>query len=397
MGVGGRRMIRDMAVDGLLAAALGVVVVGGSLGAAGWQVPPRRALDPLAYILIGVAVAVLPVRRRWPLATLAGTVLAVSAYLAVGYPYGPILLTMCVAAYSAAVRLPARRSLIACGVALPVVLTHPFLAAQPAPWQGALLGLVPASAWLLVPWAVGTVLRSRRETAARVRQEAARVHREDVRRRADEERLRIAREVHDVVGHGLAAIHMQAEIAMHVQDRRPEQARAALAAISRTSKEALDELRAALAAVRHTDDPAVPRPPTGLGHLDALVRRMAEAGLPVRLALTGDRRPLPAAVDLAAYRVVQESLTNVLRHAGLATATVHITHRPGELLVEVTDDGATGDTTPATPGGQGIAGMRARVAAFGGTLTTGPRPEGGFRVVARLPLPQASRSAEDIS
>src|SRR6266545_4875646 len=117
MGVGGRRMIRDMAVDGLLAAALGVVVVGGSLGAAAWQ--------------------------------------------------------------------------------------------------GALLGLVPASAWLLVPWAVGTVLRSRRETAARVRQEAARVHRQDARRRADEERLRIAREVHDVVGHGLAAIHMQAEIAMH--------------------------------------------------------------------------------------------------------------------------------------------------------------------------------------
>src|SRR6266511_4431569 len=181
MGVGRRRMIRDMAVDGLLAAALGVVVVGGSLGAAGWQVPPRRALDPLAYILIGVAVAVLPVRRRWPLATLAGTVLAVSAYLAVGYPYGPILLTMCVAAYSAAVRLPARRSLIACGVALPVVLTHPFLAAQPAPWQGALLGLVPASAWLLVPWAVGTVLRSRRETAARVRQEAARVDRKSTR------------------------------------------------------------------------------------------------------------------------------------------------------------------------------------------------------------------------
>jgi signal transduction histidine kinase len=396
MGVGGRRMIRDVAVDGLLAAALGVVVVAGSLGAAGWQVPPRRALDPLAYVLIGVAVAVLPVRRLWPLATLAGTVLAVSAYLALGYPYGPILLTMCVAAYSVAVRLPARRSLIACALAMPVVLTHPFLDAQPAPWQSAVLGLVPASAWLLVPWAVGTVVRSRREAADRVRREAARAQQEDARRRADQERLRVAQEVHDVVGHGLAAIHMQAEIAMHVQDRRPEQARAALAAISRTSKDALDELRAALAAVRHADDPAVPRPPTGLGQLDALVGRMTEAGLAVRLAVTGERRPLPAAVDLAAYRVVQESLTNVLRHAGPATATVHIAHLPGELIVEVTDDGATGDTTPATPDGQGIAGMRARVTAFGGTLTTDTRPQGGFRVQARLPLPEASPSAEAI-
>jgi signal transduction histidine kinase len=187
--------------------------------------------------------------------------------------------------------------------------------------------------------------------------------------------------VHDVVGHGLAAINMQAEIALHLLHRKPEQAEAALTAISRTSKQGLDELRATLTAVRG-DAGRAPMP--GHGELPALRDRLAHAGLPVSLTIEGEPDgPLPGAVDLAAYRIVQEALTNVLRHAGATSAEVAITYAPGALELEVTDRGLGG--VPSGPG-SGIAGMRERAAALGGELTAGPRPGGGFRVHAALPV-----------
>jgi signal transduction histidine kinase len=246
--------------------------------------------------------------------------------------------------------------------------------------------------WFLVPWAIGAGLRVRREDTRRGREEAGRRH-------AYEERLRIAREVHDIVGHGLAVINMQAGVALHVFDRRPEQARVALEAIKQASKDALEELRVTLDIYRRPDDGAqstasrperdgeeARRPAPGLAQVDGVVAAMAESGLAVRLEVTGSPVALPAAVDLAAYRIVQESLTNVVRHAGPASARVQVRYEPGEVVLEITDDGrARVGAGARDSGGHGIAGMRERAAAVHGTLEAGPRPAGGFRVLARLP------------
>jgi signal transduction histidine kinase len=274
-------------------------------------------------------------------------------------------------------RLPARPATIACAAALVVLLLHiPVLAAGPdgaTAWDG----LVPGSAWVVVPFAIGRVVRVGREAAARTRAE-------EVERQGYQERLRIAQEVHDIVGHGLAAIHLQAEIALHVLAKQPTQAETALAAISRTSKEALDELRATLDVVRQGAG-AVPDPPgPGLARLDDLVARMSGTGVPVTVTVEGTPRDLPSGIDLAAYRIVQEALTNVLRHAPSGTATVRLAYAPAEVTVEVTDTGR--DPVGPVNGGSGIAGMRERVGALGGVFEAGPRVGGGFRVFARLPV-----------
>ncbi|MET8268477.1 sensor histidine kinase [Micromonospora arida] len=367
-------------------AALALVLLGFGLlatGLAGDNQPGSRPVDAASRVLIAVAALALLIRRRAPVATLAVVTVATSTYLLIGYPYGPILVTFLVAVYTVAVWLPVRPAALATGGAFVLLLAHVFFGRGPAPgWTGVL----PAAAWVVVPFAVGVVVRVSREATARTRAEEARSRAEQARRQADEERLRIAQEVHDVVGHGLAAISMQAEIAMHLLPKRPEQAEVALTAISRTSREALDELRVTLGAVRRG---AGREPVPGLARLPALRDRLAGAGLAVEVRVVGGPREVPAAVDLAAYRVVQEALTNVLRHAGVASAEVTVDYRADEVTVEVTDRGVgTGraGTAPADDeGGHGLAGMRERVAALGGRLTTGPRAEGGFRVYAMLP------------
>ncbi|MBX6354628.1 MAG: sensor histidine kinase [Micromonosporaceae bacterium] len=357
--------------DALLALVLAAIGLGGTRGAAELQ---HTSVDALGFALVVAAAATLTLRRVWPLATLAGATGATSAYLLLGNPYGPVLISFAVAVFTVANRLPARRAAIASGVALLVLLLHSAVGRSPVGWAG----LVPGSAWVAVPFAVGLVMRVTREANARARAEQAREY-------AYEERLRIAQEVHDVVGHGLAAINMQAEIALHLLPKRPEQAGEALSAISRTSKEALDELRATLAVVRRSDPSGVRAPTPGLARLGDLVDRMSATGVPVTVEVTGTPRDLPAAVDLAAYRLVQESLTNVLRHAGQASATVRVAHEPDRLTVTVTD---TGRGAPAAPnaGGHGIRGMRERVTALGGVFEAGPAPAGGFRVQGSFPL-----------
>lgn len=368
-------------------AALALVLLGFGLlatGLAGDNQPGSRPVDAASRVLIAVAALALLFRRRAPIATLAVVTVATSTYLVFGYPYGPILVAFLIAVYTVAVRLPVRPAALAVGGAFVLLLAHVFWSRGPAPgWAGVL----PASAWVVVPFAVGVVVRVNRETAARSRAEAARDRAEQARRQADEERLRIAQEVHDVVGHGLAAISMQAEIALHLLPKRPEQAETALTAISRTSREALDELRVTLGAVRQGAERG---PVPGLARLPALRDRLAGAGLAVDLRVTGDVRDLPAAVDLSAYRVVQEALTNVLRHAGVANAEVRVDYCADEVTVEVTDEG-TGVRRDGTDpvddeSGHGLAGMRERVAALGGRLSAGPRAGGGFRVYARLPV-----------
>jgi signal transduction histidine kinase len=373
MGLLNRVTGRALALDGLVGLVLSGVVVFGTERAATYQAG-RRPIDALAIVLLIAAAAPLSVRRLAPLPSLAAVTVAIAAYLALGYAYGPIFLALPIALYSVGGHQPVRRSLPAALVAIAA------LAATQLPAIGGPPGLVSLAVWhgwLLVPWALGAGLRVRREGGRRDREDADR-------RLAYEERLRIAREVHDVVGHGLAVINMQAGVALHVVDRRPEQARVALAAIKETSKDALDELRATLAVFRRQEDPEQPpRPAPGLRQVGSVVTAMAESGLPVRLEVTGRAVGLPAAVDLAAYRIVQESLTNVVRHAGPASATVRVRYGAEDVVLEVTDDGRVNGN--GRVGGHGIAGMRERAAAVQGTLEAGPRPEGGFRVTARLP------------
>jgi signal transduction histidine kinase len=225
-------------------------------------------------------------------------------------------------------------------------------------------------------------LQDRAEWAERTRDEEAR-------RRVDEERMRIARELHDVVSHTIGVISVQAGVAAHLLERRPDKAAESLAAIRQASDEALGELHAMLGVLRDGDGgggeaPLSPAP--GLDELDALVAQAAGAGVDVRVSLQGRPRRLPPAVDLACYRVVQESLTNVVRHARASRAEITVTHADGRVAVEVTDDGHAGGNGEAPGSGQGILGMRERARALGGSLEAGPRPEGGFRVLASFPV-----------
>lgn len=204
-------------------------------------------------------------------------------------------------------------------------------------------------------------------------------------RRVGEERLRIARELHDVLAHNVSLINVQAGVALHLLDEHPEQAEPALAAIKQASAETLREMRSVLGTLRQADEHAPRGPAPGLARLEELVERMGSAGLEVRVAVEGQRRSLPAAVDLAAYRIVQEALTNVTRHAGGATARVRLSYGARDLLVEVVNDSRRVPAPAPIVEGNGIVGMRERAAGLGGEFSAGPR-FGGFLVQARLPL-----------
>jgi signal transduction histidine kinase len=371
-----------MAADGTLAVALAALSLVTLAGPWAWNGTAHH-LDPWGTGFIVAAAAPLAVRRRWPLAVLVATSAATAAYLYSGYAYGMIMLCLVVAVYTAAVRLPPRSAPAVTTVVLVVVALH-ILMPGAAPGRGVDLGgLALGSAWVVVSFTVGWAVRMGRQAVARDRAEQAR-------RLVYEERLRIAQEVHDAVGHGLAAINMQAEVALHVLAKQPGQAEVALRAISSSSKVALDELRTVLDVVRGEDATALRAPTTGLGGLDDLCRRLGAAGLAVVTDVTGERRDLPTAVDVAAYRIVQEALTNVLRHARTAVARVEIGYHRRELTVVVSDSGAGAPAPGGAATGLGLAGMSARVAALGGAFTAGPPADGGYRVAATLPLPDAA-------
>ena len=216
----------------------------------------------------------------------------------------------------------------------------------------------------------------------KVRAERAKARDEQERRQASEERLRMARELHDVLGHHLSLINVQAGVGLHLMDNRPEQAREALTAIKTASSEALREVRAVLGVLQPDREAAPRQPALGLDRLDELT---ADAGLEVTTTISGERRPLPAEVDRAAYRIVQEALTNVRKHAKPdVTAEVTVDYAPAELRLSVRNDGAVVAADPEGEG-SGIAGMRARAEALGGSLHAGPLPGGGFLVTALLP------------
>ncbi|MGW2031340.1 sensor histidine kinase [Streptomyces sp. NPDC001811] len=355
-------------------------VLAGSNVAAHAQ-PDRVPLDGYARLLLLAASAPLLWRHRHPVAVAYGTAAAALAYLALGYPYGPVLLTVAVGCFGAVVAGHRRAAwtavaLLWAGHALVVLWLYRWL--PPAGDRGAGIGQeTVVAAWVLAVVALAELARVRREQWARERADRA----EAARRRADEERLRIARELHDVLAHSISVINVQASTGLALLDGDPEQARAALTTIKATSKEALGEVRQILGTLRAPG--AAPRAPApGLDRLPELVGQAAAAGLTVETE--GDPPRLPPGADLAAFRIVQEALTNVVRHSGSRHARVCFSHADGVLRLRIDDDGpATG--ADAGGGGNGLAGMRERAAALGGTIEAGTRPDGGFRVLAVLP------------
>jgi signal transduction histidine kinase len=331
-----------------------------------------RPVDVMAAALVVVTCAATALRHRWPLPTLVAVAVGTATYLTVGYPYGPILFALAVGVYAAARHRGLVRAAMGSGFALAVLLIH--LLTNDASLPG-LAGVLPASAWVVVPFTLGVARRLVVEAQARERAEAER-------RIVDAERLRLAQEVHDVVGHGLTAIQMQADIALHLRDTKPGQAYEALTAISSASAEALAELRATLAPDQ--GDSLAPAP--GLARVNDLCARVRTAGVAVDLTVDGAPRPLPAAADLVAYRVLQEALTNVVKHSAHPRARVAINHQPRSVELRVTNQ-ALDD---AHVDGFGITGMRRRVEHLGGTLTAGHGTPGAgtFAVCAVIPRPR---------
>ncbi|MEV4802436.1 sensor histidine kinase [Nonomuraea sp. NPDC049421] len=337
-------------------------------------------LNALDVVLPLAACGALLARRRHPVAAVIVAAASTVAY----YPYakldGPLIVVIFVALYTAADR------------------GH--LAAAVATGAAALLAMgygesggvrhvddsmfIMIAGWVVAAIAFGGVTRNRRaylEAARQLALDALRTKEEEARRRAGEERLRIARELHDVIGHNISMINVQAAAALHGLKKRPEDAETALRTIKDTSKETLRELRTTLGVLRQVDEDAPTGPAAVLARLDELVKA---SGLRVRTETSGPLDALPTEVDLAAARIIREALTNVSRHAGTDQATLTVTNKSGNIIICVEDEGPG---TPYEDGtGYGIQGMRERATAVGGTLEAGPRPEGGFRVTARLPL-----------
>jgi signal transduction histidine kinase len=343
-------------------------------------------VPPLGYALLLAGPVALLGRRRAPLVALAVAAAAMALYEAAGYPGGPTFIAALVALISAVRagrRWPAA-VVLALAFAGYVILGR---AAGTVSWGQAFA----VGAWTAVAYGAAEAIRARAIQAvamarAHAEEERAIAERrraadEQQRRRAIEERLRIARELHDVLGHHLSLINVQAGVGLHLLDEHPEQARAALAAIKQASSEALGEVRGVLAALRPQGEAAPKTPAPGLAEIEDLV---AAAGLPVDLTVEGTPSKLPKDLDRAAYRIVQEALTNVRRHAGSdAHARLTLVYGPDRLGVRVVNNGARIEEPEQ---GNGIAGMRERATALGGTLRAGPRTEGGFEVVADLPV-----------
>ncbi|GGT96710.1 two-component sensor histidine kinase [Streptomyces coeruleorubidus] len=366
------------------------VLVGSQFAARG-QEGERAALDPFARVLLLLAGALLLWRKRYPVAVVFGTAGAVMLYLGAGYPYGPVLLTVALACFSAIVAghrwaAWAAMGTLWAGHALVAHWLYQWL--PPSGDSAAAWGEeIVVATWVVAIAAVSELFRIRREQWVRERAERA----EAARRRADAERLRIAQELHDVLAHSISVINVQAGVGLALLDSDPEQARTALTTIKAQSKEALGEVRQVLDTLRAPGDaPRTPAP--GLDRLPELVEQAASAGLTVDVE--GEPPRLAPGTDLAAFRIVQEALTNVVRHSGSRHARVRLAHDADVLRLRVDDDGpATG--ADAGGSGNGLAGMRERAAALGGTIEAGPRPDGGFRVLAVLPLTASAEVEED--
>ena len=343
-----------------------------------------RALDVYGYLLLAAGPAALLLRRSQPVPVLMLTFATTLGYVLLGYPGGPIWLGLIVAFGTALMsghRIAAYGSLL---VGYFGFLWLPVLTAgEPAPSGWAAGGL---AAWLLLLLAGTELIRNRRAFAQASRQRAIeeqRSAREAARRQASEERLGIARDLHDVVAHSLSLINVQAGVALELMDQRPEQVRTALTSIKQASREALVDVQSVLESLRRPGEEVPLAPAPGLRDVPELARRAEATGLSVDVRATP--LTLPRGVDAAGYRIVQEALTNVVRHANASAVRVRIGQEQGDLVIEVQDDG-TERPGSSRGGGSGIRGMTERAAALGGELTAGREPGPGFAVRARLPL-----------
>ncbi|MFD0142363.1 MULTISPECIES: sensor histidine kinase [unclassified Streptomyces] len=398
----GRQWLRahPLAFDGALAFAVLVCMITASFadphGSRNGPTFGDRTPDASSVLLMVLGAGALVLRRRDPLAVLAFTGAVTLVELITDNSPAPVTMSTVIALFTVAARTD-RPTTWRVGLTTMAVLTCGAMLFGPTPWYAQEnLGVF---AWTGMAAAAGDAVRSRRAFVDAIRERAERAERtrdEEARRRVAEERLRIARDLHDVVAHHIALVNVQAGVAAHVMDRRPDQAKEALAHVRNASRSALNELRATVGLLRQSGDPEAPTEPApGLTVLDELLATFRHAGLPVELARASDDAALPAAVDLAAYRIIQEALTNVQKHAGPdAKAEVSVVRVGRTVEITVLDNGvpqqsATGDGT----GGHGLIGMRERVGALGGTLTAAPRYGGGFRVQAILPV--TARTGED--
>jgi signal transduction histidine kinase len=375
---------RQWATDAVIAAVVIAAQLLGSHAALQWH---QHAAAPglAAYLVLAAGGVSLLVRRRYPVTVLAITLASALAAAELG---ASVVWFALIVAFFTAVLARKRAAAIAS-------LVIGYVGALWPPWRigqrghssvTMALGLAAGLIFLLL---VAELIRNRNQRAA----DAQRRRDEELRRHASEERMRMARDLHDVVAHNIAVINVQANTALHLMDRQPERARTALSTINDVSKQALVELRSVLGVLRDVDaadgDAAAPRAPApGLARLGDLVDHAAAAGLTVRVEEEGEPVPLPADVDLSAYRIIQEALTNTARHSGGTRATVRLGYADHGLEVAVDDDGRPSPrgASPAGGSGNGIAGMTERATALGGTLQAGPGPGGGFRVHAFLPL-----------
>jgi signal transduction histidine kinase len=390
MGVAvGRGALTPVVADALLGTAVAVGLLTAAIAGIGpGPAASVRPVDVGAVALAAAAAAAIAARRRHPLAVLVVLDAICLAWFAAGYPGLLVGLVPLIACYTLAALRGGRWGLAG---ALPTALLQ-IVAIRVVLGDTATAGVVPVAVLLAATASsAGAAVGYHRAVLSAARAQHVREVRsreERARRFAVEERLRIARELHDVLGHTMATISVQAGVGLHVLDQRPGQAREALAAIKGICDEGLADVRTILGVLRADAAEEESRAPrNGLGRLTDLLDAAEAGGLRVQVDVDGEPRAVPAPVDLAAYRIVQEALTNVLRHANARTVRVVVEHGPSRLLLRIRDDGST--TGVDTSCGHGIDGMRERARALSGRLTAAPHPEGGFEVRAELPIPDS--------
>lgn len=388
----GKRWWREGTV---VAVAFVLCLLGGSLQVDDTVAPPPA----LACLIAAVSSGMLLARHRAPVATVMATTGCGMLVAPMGLLLTPLMVAPAViCVYSLAVRAERRVVLTVVPASATLLVAMPPIVEADFSWAD-MSRLVTMAASPLVAAVVGRSTRHRRAYLAVMEERARRAEESrdsEARRRVAGERIRIARELHDLVAHQITLANAQATVAAHLFDTRPEQTRTSLAELVRTTRQALDELRATVGLLRQPDDTAaLSDPAPGLSQVPTLLGAFRRAGLTVSMHEHGTARPLSPAVDLTAYRIIQEALTNVTKHAAIGRAQVHLAWNHDQVTVTVTDDGGGSRMSPARPPGYGLIGMRERATAVGGTLIAGARPQGGFLVSAHLPLPAAREHSTD--
>jgi signal transduction histidine kinase len=362
-----------------------VLIIGGSALSAAYTAD-ARPLDATAYVLLTLGGLAIGLALQWPLPALVLASAATSIFYSLDYSHAsPLFLSVLAILFIGATAHQIKRSLLIGLVAFATAVGQHVITDGLAGLNAALLANI---GWIAAAVLAGHAFAAQRDYVVAMRERA--LHAEQTReleaqRRVTEERLRIARELHDVVSHTISVINVQAGVAAHVIEQHPDKAAAALETIRDASKEALRELRGILSVLRQVDDGDDMQPAPGLADLDQLVRATTQAGLRVTLTTSGPASHLSPTVELATYRIIQESLTNALRYAGGGCVAVKLAYERDYLTVEVDDSGGS-RREPIAGGGHGIMGMRERASAVGGTLEAGPRVDGGFHVRAMLPV-----------